>query len=86
MLICKASSEENRTDQSLGMTRKPRKEDFMEGVPEISGGGRGRSQKNFFWPFKPHFCLQIRGGWVPSLDSPLIMHCYVTCRNKSNVP
>ena len=52
-------------------------------------GGGGGLKKNFFWPFKPHFCLQINGGgggWAPSLDSPLIMHCYVTCRNKSNVP
>ena len=28
--------------------------------PEIRGGPA--SQKNFFWPFRPHFGLKIRGG------------------------
>ena len=45
------------------------------------GGGRpdteirgARSQKDFFWPFGPHFGLKIKGGPGPpgpSPDSPL---------------
>ena len=42
MMICKASSKENRTDQyPVWMTRKLRKGDFMEGGLEIRTGGGG---------------------------------------------
>ena len=42
----------------------------MEGDLEIrGGGGRGQCKEKFFWPFGPHFCLQIRGWLGPSPGS-----------------
>ena len=90
MMICKASSEENRTVQyPVWMTRKLRKGDFMEGDLEIrtGGGGRGRSKEKFLLTtFIPFLSTSNSGGWVPPLHPPLIMLFYITCRNKSNVP
>ena len=37
--------------------------------PDIRGGG-GWPQKNFFWPFGPHFGLKIRGGQGPPSPFP----------------